>query len=59
VSVFSVEDRERVRDRVLVLPGCLQLDVSATPASAFGAGGPSFRLPFGEAVDNPHAQPPR
>jgi hypothetical protein len=44
--------------RVFVLPGCLQLDLSATPAAAFGAGGPSFRLLFGEAVEKPHAQPP-
>ncbi|MEP6812164.1 MAG: nucleotidyltransferase domain-containing protein [Actinomycetota bacterium] len=44
--------------RVFLLPGCLQLDVSFTPASAFGAGGPRFRLLFGEAVEKPHAQPP-
>lgn len=35
--------------RVFVLPGCLQLDVSFTPAASFGAAGPEFRLLFGEA----------
>jgi hypothetical protein len=43
---------------VLLLPGCLQFDLSFTPASAFGAGGPKFRLLFGKAVEKPHAQPP-
>jgi hypothetical protein len=33
--------------RVFLLPGCLQLDLSFTPASAFGARGPRFRLVFG------------
>jgi hypothetical protein len=44
--------------RVFLLPGCLQFDLSFTPASAFGAGGPKFRLLFGETVEKPHAQPP-
>ena len=44
--------------RVFLLPGCLQLDLSFTPASAFGAAGPKFRLLFGEAVEKPHAAPP-
>ena len=44
--------------RVFLLPGCLQLDVSVTPASAFGAGAPTFRLLFGSAVDKPHVPPP-
>jgi hypothetical protein len=44
--------------RVFLLPGCLQLDLSFTPASAFGAGGPKFRLLFGEAVERPYAEPP-
>src|ERR1043165_5750425 len=30
--------------RVFLLPGCLQLDISFTPASEFGAMGPNFRL---------------
>ena len=44
--------------RVFLLPGCLQLDLSFTPAAAFGAAGPRFRLLFGRAVDKPHVQPP-
>ncbi|MGZ4340499.1 MAG: nucleotidyltransferase domain-containing protein [Gaiellaceae bacterium] len=44
--------------RVFLIPGCLQLDLSFTPASAFGAAGPKFRLLFGEAVEKPQADPP-
>lgn len=44
--------------RVLLLPGCLQFDLSFTPASAFGAIGPQFKLLFGEAVEKPHIPPP-
>jgi hypothetical protein len=44
--------------RVFLLPGCLQFDLSFTPASAFGAGGPKFKLLFGSAVEKPHAPPP-
>jgi hypothetical protein len=40
--------------RVFLLPGCLQVDLSFTPASDFGAIGPSFKLLFGVAVDKPH-----
>ncbi len=36
--------------RVFLLPGCLQVDLSFTPASQFGATGPRFKLLFGEAV---------
>ena len=44
--------------RVFLLPGCLQFDLSFTPASAFGAGGPKFKLLFGKAVERPYAEPP-
>ena len=44
--------------RVFLLPGCLQFDLSFTPAAAFGAGGPKFRLLFGDAVERPYAEPP-
>jgi hypothetical protein len=44
--------------RVFLLPGCLQFDLSFTPASAFGAIGPQFKLLFGEAVEKPHIPPP-
>jgi hypothetical protein len=44
--------------RVFLLPGCLQFDLSFTPASKFGATGPKFRLIFGRSVEKPYAQPP-
>jgi hypothetical protein len=44
--------------RVFLLPGCLQFDLSFTPASAFGATGPKFRLLFGTAVDKPYTASP-
>jgi hypothetical protein len=43
--------------RVFVLPNSLELDLSFVPASEFGAGGPKFRLLFGEAVDRAFGQP--
>jgi hypothetical protein len=45
--------------RVMLLPGCLQFDLSFTPASDFGAIGPNFKLIFGEAVEKAHFPPPR
>jgi hypothetical protein len=44
--------------RVFLLPGCLQFDLSFTPASKFGAVGPQFRLLFGRAVEKPYGHPP-
>ena len=44
--------------RVFLLPGCLQFDLSFTPAPAFGATSPKFRLLFGEAVEKPHPPSP-
>jgi hypothetical protein len=44
--------------RVFLLPGCLQFDLSFTPASRFGAAGPKFELLFGRAVEKPYVQPP-
>jgi predicted nucleotidyltransferase len=43
--------------RVFLLPGCLQFDLSFTPAAHFGAIGPKFKLLFGSAVEKPHIQP--
>jgi hypothetical protein len=43
--------------RVFLLPGCLQVDLSFTPASEFGPGGPKFRLLFGAAVERDLDQP--
>src|SRR5574342_1030436 len=44
--------------RVFLLPGCLQFDLSFTPASKFGAAGPKFRLLFGSSVERTHTPPP-
>ena len=44
--------------RVFLLPGCLQFDLSFTPASKFGATGPKFKLLFGRAVEKPYTPPP-
>jgi hypothetical protein len=44
--------------RVFLLPGCLQFDLSFTPASKFGAAGPKFKLLFGSCVEKPYPQPP-
>ena len=44
--------------RVFLLPGCLQFDLSFTPASKFGASGPKFKMLFGSFVEKPYTQPP-
>lgn len=44
--------------RVFLMPGCLQFDLSFTPASKFGATGPKFQLLFGSAVEKPFAPTP-
>ena len=44
--------------RVFFLPGCLQVDLSFTPAAQFGAVGPKFKLLFGSSVSKPHVSPP-
>jgi hypothetical protein len=44
--------------RVFLIPDCLQFDLSFTPASKFGAGGPKFKLLFGSAVQKPYTEPP-
>ena len=44
--------------RVFLLPGCLQFDLSFTPASKFGATGPKFKLLFGNSIEKPFPQPP-
>jgi len=43
--------------RVFLLPGCLQLDLSFTPAAHFGATSPRFKLLFGAAIERPHLHP--
>jgi len=44
--------------RVFLLPGCLQVDLSFTPASKFGASGPKFKMLFGSSVEKPQTPPP-
>jgi hypothetical protein len=44
--------------RVFMLPGSLQVDLSFTPASEFGARGPRWLLLFGSEVERPHTPPP-
>jgi hypothetical protein len=44
--------------RVFLLPGCLQFDLSFTPATTFGATSPRFKLLFGSAVEKPYLQAP-
>src|SRR5215217_5159071 len=44
--------------RVFLLPGCLQFDLSFTPAAKFGASGPKFRIIFGTSVEKPYPEPP-
>jgi len=44
--------------RVFLLPDALQFDLSMTPAGQFRAGGPRFRLLFGETADEPRFPTP-
>jgi hypothetical protein len=44
--------------RVFLLPGCLQFDLSFTPAPKFGATGPKFKLLFGSSVEKTHTPQP-
>jgi hypothetical protein len=44
--------------RVFLLPGCLQFDLSFSPAAHFGATGPNFRLLFGETIRKSVIGPP-
>jgi hypothetical protein len=42
---------------VFLLPGCLQFDLSFTPAAQFRAVGPNFKLLFGSSVERPVPRP--
>ncbi len=57
VILFDLPSRNSIY-RVFLLPGCLQFDLSFTPAAEFGARGPKFRLLFGNAVEQPFDGPP-
>jgi hypothetical protein len=52
VHLFDLPHRESIF-RVLLLQGCLQVDLSVTPASKFGPNGPKFRILFGRHTENP------
>jgi hypothetical protein len=39
--------------RVFLFPGALQVDISFSPAHAFGSRGPRFKTIFGEAMQHP------
>ena len=58
VVLFDLPSGETIY-RVFLLPGCLQMDLSFTPASHFGSGGPRFRLLFGQAHPRPSPEPPQ
>jgi len=57
VHLFDLPVRATIY-RVFLLPGCLQVDLSLTPASEFGALGPKFRLLFGSAVEREQSPQP-
>ena len=52
VHLFDLPHRASIF-RVLLLRGCLQVDLSVTPASTFGPNGPKFRMLFGRYAENP------
>jgi predicted nucleotidyltransferase len=52
VPLFDLPHRESIF-RVLLLQGCLQVDLSVTPASSFGPIGPKFKILFGDYKENP------
>ena len=57
VRLFDVPNGGAIY-RVFLLRGCLQFDLSFSPATQFGAIGPNFRLVFGSATEKPLVQPP-
>jgi hypothetical protein len=57
VPLFDLPHRETIF-RVLLLEGCLQVDLSVTPASSFGPIGPQFRILFGNYKENPAVPAP-
>lgn len=57
VTLFDLPFRSSIY-RVFLLPGSLQVDLSFTPGSDFGAHTPRFQLLFGHAVKKEHAPPP-
>lgn len=58
VPLFDLPFRQTVY-RVLLLRGCLQVDLSVTPSSHFGPHGPKFRLLFGNSQESAPVPLPR
>jgi hypothetical protein len=57
IHLFDLPHRTSIY-RVFLLPGCLQVDLSFTPAADFGPRGPRFRLLFGSIGREEHPEPP-
>lgn len=57
VTLFDLPFRSSMY-RVFLLPGSLQVDLSFTPGSDFGAHTPRFQILFGHPVEKEHVQPP-
>lgn len=57
VHLFDLPSQSTIY-RVFLMPGCLQVDLSFTPASEFGARGPRFTLLFGSTVERAHVSQP-
>ncbi len=56
VMLFDVKSGSTIY-RVFILPGCLQLDLSFSPASEFGATGPHFNLLYTKQYEKPQPRP--
>jgi hypothetical protein len=57
IHLFDLPHRTSIY-RVFLLPGCLQVDLSFTPAADFGPRGPRFRLLFGSIGREEMPAPP-
>lgn len=57
VVLFDLQSGRTIY-RVFLLPSCLQVDLSFTPAAWFGPRGPRFRLLFGRAGEVSSPDPP-
>lgn len=56
IVLFDLKSRSTIY-RVFILPGCLQLDLSFSPASEFGAIGPHFNLLYSKQYEKPKLRP--
>lgn len=55
VKLFDLPHNSTIY-RVFILPNCLEIDISFTPSSEFGAIGPNFKLLFGIYKEHPTPQ---